>query len=201
MVLRQIRIALAFIGLIVLVSPPTAQACGHDAFYLGGGYIQQFLVTPEHRLGVGSNDRVRFGIPFTFYGLWGYDFCGSRWGIQMPFEYSRFKLNRTEWVNMMGGSFEGVFHVAAWEDGFDFHLVGGLGLQYLTEGDIQDRTESVGMTASFGPGIAWYFGKGRHLALVSQFPVRAIVFIGDRLSANQTTVIDLPLRLGLTVGF
>ena len=178
-----------------------ASACAHNGFYFGGGYTQQFLFTPEHRLTLGGGSRVNFGIPISAYALWGYDFCGTRWGIQMPVEYSTFRLNRSERVGMMGASVEGVYHLVEWADGFDFHLVGGIGGQYLTEGAINDRTESVGMTVAAGPGISWFFGKNHHFSLTSQFPLRAIIFFGNRLSANHTTVIDLPLRLGFTVGF
>lgn len=182
-----------------------ATACGHDGFYIGLGYEQLFMYSNEDRLTTSAGDlgRISFGPGFGANALIGYDFCGSRWGVQMPFEFARFKLNRSEYINQFGSSLEGVLHLAEWDNGLDVHLVGGFGWSYVTEGKIKDRSADAGITASVGPGLSYYFSRTEKLsaAVALEAPFRMIYYFGSHLSANGTTVLAFPIRLSMQLGF
>ena len=188
---------------VCLTYSRTTDACGHDGFYVGVGYNQLFMFTPEHRLSATSSKRINFGPGYGANALIGYDFCGSRWGIQLPFEFSRLKLNNSEWVNQYTTSVEGVLHLVEWQNGLDIHLLGGAGWSYLSEGSIDDRTASIGITASFGPGLSYYFSRTDTLSASVTFeaPFRYIYYFGNHLSSNGTSVMAIPLRLSIQVGF
>lgn len=192
-----------FILVTTLIFSRTLHACGHDGFYVGAGYYQLFMYTTEDRLSVGELGRVNFGPGFGGTALIGYDFCGSRWGIKLPFEYARLRLNRSEWINSFGSSLEGVLHLVQWRSGPEIHLVGGFGLNYLTEGKYQDRTASVGVTAGLGPGFSYYIPNLQKVsvAITLEVPVRMVHYFGDRLSASGTTALAVPIRLAAEVGF
>lgn len=182
---------------------PEAMACGHDGFYVGGGYEQLFMVTPEHQLGTGSTPRISFGPGFGANLVGGYDFCGSRWGIQVPLEFAALKLNHAEWVYNLAASVEGVLHLREWKNGLDFHLVGGIGWTYLTEGSINDRTRNNGITASIGPGLSYFFARKASWsgAVTAELPLRYAYYFGNHLSSNGTSVFAFPLRLSVQFGF
>ncbi len=200
-VFRFIFLSAAIISIPFL--PQTTAACGHDGFFLGAGYEQLFMVTPESQLGLGNTGRVTFGPGYGADLVFGYDFCGSRWGIQLPIEYSRLKLNGSEWVNYIGSSLEAIFRVAEWRNGLDFHLVGGIGGSYLSEGKVSNNTASAGFNVGVGPGIAYFFSRTEKLtaAIAAELPIRFQYFIGNHLSANGTSAIAFPLRLSLQLGF
>lgn len=181
----------------------TARSCGHDGFYTGIGYEQMFMFTSERRLGTGNQNRVYFGPGFGANAIVGYDFCCSRWGIQLPFEFSRQKFNYLEWVDQFNISLEGVVHLKEWSNGVDIRLVGGAGWSYLTEGKFDNMTSSSGIIAHFGPGLAYYFSRTEKIsaALVAELPIRVIHYFGDRLSGNGTTLAAIPLRISMQIGF
>lgn len=198
-----------FVGLLVactqIAISRTAYSCGHDGFYFGGGYMQPFYSSSERQIsssGVAS-DQIHFGPAVGAFLVGGYDFCGSRFGVQMPVEWSTFVLNRAERVHLFGSSVEAVTHLVAWENGLDINVVGGMGWNYLTEGEASNQTRSFGVNFGAGPGLAWYFSQAGDVtgALKVELPIRAIIFLGDHLSANQTTVLAVLLRIGVTVGF
>lgn len=193
-------------GLVLLAAPflPTAAlACGHDGVYFGLGFEEMYMVTTEHRLGAGNQPRVHFSPGFGANAILGYDFCGSRWGIQAPFEYSRQKFDYAEWVDQFNISFEGVVHLAEWSNGVDIRLVGGAGWSYLSEGKLSNRSTAKGIIAQFGPGLAYYFSRTEKVsaALVAELPFRMIHYFGENLSSHGTTLFAVPLRLSLQVGF
>ncbi len=161
------------------------------------------MYTPEHRLNPVTSRRVNFGPGYGGHATFGYDFKGSRWGIQMPFEVARLKLNKTEWVTYLGSTMEGVFHIKEWSNGVDFHIQGGVGWAFLTEGRDNDQTRSWGITASIGPGFSYYFARTEKVsgALAVEVPFRYIYFLGDRLSSNGTSVIAFPIRISMQIGF
>lgn len=200
------RVILSLLCLILAFCPvliSTANACGHNSFYVGVGYEQMFMYTTEDRLSDGELGRIHFTPGYGGSLLFGYDFCGTRWGIQLPFEFTRQKLNHEEWVNQMGSSVEGVLHLAEWGNGLDVHLVGGVGWAYLSEGATDNRTASAGITVSFGPGISYFFHRSEKFSSAINFevPIRMINYFGDRLSANGTTILAIPLRLSVQFGF
>lgn len=181
----------------------SAIACGHDGFYMGFGYTQLFMYTTENRMSGGNADRITFGPGYGANALFGYDFCGSRWGVQMPFEFDRLKINKSEYVNQLGSSVEGVLHLVQWENGLDIHLVGGAGWMHITEGLNNNNSAATGITGSFGPGLSYYFSKQENvtLALAAEVPVRVIHYFGSHLSTNGTTILAVPIRLSFEVGF
>ncbi len=186
--------------------PKNADACGHDGFFIGGGYEQLFMYTPDDQLrGAGQlvSSQIVFSPGFGAHFLLGYDFKGSRWGIQMPFGYSRFKLNRSEWVNYFDTSVEGILHLASWENGIDVSLIGGAGVSILPEGPIENNTGSFGLNVGIGPAFNWFFHRGQKVtsSVYVQVPVRMVIFFGNNLSANQTTVLQIPVRVGVSLGF
>lgn len=198
---RAFALLLGLTAFLASQLPTGTHACGHDGFYMGMGYTQLFMVTSERRLG--SNQRITFGPGMGANAVFGYDFCGSRWGIQAPFEFTRQRLNHLEWVNQFNLSLEGVVHLAEWANGIDLRLIGGAGWSYLTEGKIDDRTSGTGIIAHFGPGFAYYFSKTEKVtaAIVTEVPFRMIHYFGDRLSAGGTTIFAIPIRISLQVGF
>lgn len=200
---RFLAVAFAFTAILVPMQPVELFACGHDGTYVGVGYEQMFMYTPEHRLGGAAQPHIVFGPGFGANAVLGYDFCGSRWGMQIPFEFSRQRLDREEWVSQFNLSLEGVVHLAEWANGVDIRFVGGAGWSYLSEGIASNRTSAMGVIAHFGPGLGYYFSKTEKVtaALVAEVPVRMIHYFGDRLSANGTTVLAVPLRLSLQIGF
>lgn len=182
---------------------PKTFACGHNSFYLGAGYEQLFMYTSEDRLSAGELGRITFTPGYGGNVVLGYDFCGSRWGIQIPFEMTRQKLNHQEWVNQMGSSIEGVLHLAEWSNGIDVHLVGGVGWSYISEGSLDNRGAGTGITVSFGPGISYFFHRTEKFssAIVFEVPLRVINYFGEHLSAKGTTLFAVPLRLSVQFGF
>lgn len=185
-----------------LLTPSTIFACGHDGFYLGGGYTQLFMFTPKNRLGA-SNTRVEFGPGFGAHLVLGYDFCGTRWGIQIPFEFTRQKLNSWEWVNQFGSTAEGVFHIASWKNGIDIHVVGGIGWAYLMEGPIQNSTAAAALTVDVGPGVSYYFVKSDKVtaSVTGEIPLRFLYYFGNHLSSGGTPTFAVPIRISMQVGF
>lgn len=200
---RALLVVLGLLAVSLVGLPRGAFACGHDGFYMGVGYNQLFMYTTERSMSGTASDRVYFGPGYGANAVIGYDFCGSRWGIQMPFEFARLKLNHVEWVNQFGSSLEGVLHLAEWDNGFDFHLIFGAGWSYISEGRFDDRSNAAGITGSLGPGISYYFSRTENVsaALALEVPFRLIYYFGDHLSAGGTTVIAFPIRLSIQVGF
>jgi len=120
----------------------------------------------------------------------------------MPFEYARLKLNRSEWVNQFGSSVEGVLHLLQWKNGLDLRLVGGMGWVYLTEGSISDRTASFGLTQARVPVLRGILQAQTKSALRwwGKCPF-ATHIISATISANGTSVLALPIRISVQVGF
>ena len=199
---------LLFIGILISIAmffSPRLFACGHDGAYICLGYYQLFMFTNERQLIANPSTtppKVHFGPGFGAQAVVGYDFKKSRWGVQMPLEYARIRLNHDEWVHYFSQNLEGVLHLVTWASGWDIRLVGGLGWSYLSEGPIKDRSRSYGFNMGLGPGLAYYFHKGNTTAAaVLEVPVRGIYFFGDHLSKNHTFVISVPIRLSIEIGF
>ena len=182
---------------------PKTYACGHDGVYFGLGYTQNYMVTSEHRLGGANLGRVIFGPGFGGNAVVGYDFPGSRWGIQIPFEGTSQKLNHYEWVLQFNLAAEGVVHLKEWNNGLDFHLVGGVGGTYLTEGNTNNNSAAKGIIASLGPGLSYYFTRTEKFSasLTAEIPFRMVHYFGDNLSRGGTTLFAIPGRISIQFGF
>ncbi|MBI4211467.1 MAG: hypothetical protein HY540_02410 [Deltaproteobacteria bacterium] len=202
--MRTFLTALLILIAILMATPSASHACGHDGLYIGAGYSQSLMFSADKRRAFGfTNDRVLFGPGFGGHVVVGYDFCGSRWGLQVPFEFTTMRLNRSERVMFMSGAIEPVLHIASWENGMDFHLIGGVGPSYLNEGTIRDLTSSVGINFGMGPGLSWFLSRQNDFSVAASLdvPFRVIYFFGNRLSNNGTLVFNVPLRLSFTFGF
>lgn len=203
---RSILLAAIILSAILIsATSSTASACGYDGFYTGFGYEQLFMYTPQDARQAGGNTgpRISFGPGYGADVLFGYDFCGTRWGIQFPLEYSRLRLNRQEWVNFFAGSVEAVFRIKQWSNGLDFHLVGGLGGSYMSEGNVQDNSRSPGLMLSAGPGVTYIFSRSEKVkaGVTAELPIRWQYFIGDHLAIGGTSALAIPIRLSLQLGF
>lgn len=201
---KTLIVVLLVVAALTMGMSRQADARGHDGFYIGVGALTIPMITSEHQLTVpgGSSERVKFYPGVGGWLTFGYDFPDSKWGIQMPFEYHYFKLNREEWVHSLGSNLEAVLRLVQTPGGFEFHLVGGFGWTYLMEGRLNNSTRAVGMNIELGPGISWFFARGdTRAALTLDVPFRYIYFFGDNLSAGGTSVFAAPVRLGVTIGF
>lgn len=205
--MKRALMCFAAVILMVLVFttiPKTARGAGHQGFYGGVGALSIPMITWEDRLTRpgGSSERVYFLPGFGGWILFGYQFPDTRWGIQVPVEWQYFKMNHQEWVNQLGGTVEGVVRLVEWDNGFDFHLVGGFGMTHLFEGQIDNNSACTGIHAEIGPGFSWFFARGDVKAsLTMEVPIRYIFFFGDHLSRGGTSVFAFPVRLGVTIGF
>jgi hypothetical protein len=187
-----------------IVIPKSASGHDHGGMYIGVGGLTIPMVSADRRLTVpgGQSERLYFRPGFGGYLLMGYDFPDSRWGIQVPVEYHYFQLNRQEWVNTLGGNVEGVVRLVEWDNGWDFHLVTGLGFTWFFEGPIKNETQDGGINVEVGPGFSWFFARGDIPAsLTFEVPIRFIYFFGDRLSRDGAFVFAFPVRIGFTIGF
>jgi hypothetical protein len=201
---RFLIVVLTF-SFALIFAPKLTEACGHDGFFIGGGYQQMFMYTPEDQLTGGGgivSQQIKFGPGFGMHLLLGYDFEGSRWGIQAPLGYSYIRLNEAEWVHYFDIDVEGILHLAYWENGVDLYLVGGAGGSFLTEGSVSNNSRASGINVGIGPGFSYFFARGKNKgSLYIQVPVRMVHFFGNNLSSNGTTLLQVPIRLGISVGF
>jgi len=201
---RILLTVLAVTLVITVFAPGRAHARGHDGFYMGVGVLTMPQFSTEHRMTVlgGSSPRLKFYPGFGGWLLLGYDIPNSMWGIQMPFEYQYFKLNGQEWTSQIGSTLEAVMRVAQWANGWEFHVLGGLGWPHLFEGKIGNQTAATGMTAEIGPGFSWFFKRDDSRAsLTFELPLRYTYFFGNNLSRNGTSVFAIPVRIGVTFAF
>ncbi|PIR25758.1 MAG: hypothetical protein COX62_02075 [Deltaproteobacteria bacterium CG_4_10_14_0_2_um_filter_43_8] len=200
-----------FVLLIVLFSTFSfsvsafAQVPKRDGWYFAGGYEQHVFYSRDHRkaaVGVPSS-KITFGPGFGLHVMGGYHFPQSRFGIQVPIDYSNVELNRRERINTISVSAEGVMHLKEWENGAELHLLSGLGTIYFDEGEVDNKSRDVGALASFGAGISVYFNqqKKNATALNIEVPLQAIYFPRDRLSGSGTFVFSVPIRVGVLVRF
>ena len=204
--LRRVFVSVCAIIISVAFLQREATACGHDGFFIGGGYQQMFMYTSEDQL-VGNQQfasrHITFGPGFGAHLLFGYDFEGTRWGIQLASGYSNFKLNQTERVNYFDTAVEGILHLVSWENGIDINIIGGFGPSFLLEGPFNNNSGAVGLNMGIGPGFNWFFHRGEKVrsSVYLQVPVRAVIFFGDNLSKNHTTALQVPIRAGVSIGF
>jgi len=193
----------SLLAMLFAFIPSTSFACGHEGVYVGAGYMQLFMYTPEKQLNSYISERIKTSPGYGATALVGYDFKGTRWGIQAPFEFSRFKLNKSEWVNYYGMSIEAVFHIIEWQSGLEIHMVGGGGWAYLSEGHDYNNSRGHAVTADLGPGLSYYFSMTEKVSasIALEIPFRFTHFFGDHLSRSGTSFAAFPVRLMFEVGF
>lgn len=187
-----------------LFIPTGAQACGHEGFYVGGGYSQLFLWSQDKQIIGGglSNNPIRMRTRFGGYGKFGYDFCKSRMGIEVPLAFDRQRLNRVENVNVFSADTNAIIHLIETEKGADFYWIIGTGFNLMTEGSLNNNSRAKGINANFGPGFQYFLSKGDTKAAIGiSVPVRYTFYFGNNLSRDVTKVLGFPIRVGFTVGF
>lgn len=187
-----------------VLSSRSALACGHDGFFIGAGYQQLFMYTTESQL-TGQqqlrDQQISFGPGYGAHLLLGYDFESSRWGIQFPAGYDYMRLNHSEWVHHFDVSAEAILHLAAWDNGIDISLVGGVGASIMPEGQIDNNSGAVGIHGGIGPAFNYFFMDGETKgSIYIQVPIRIVNYFGDNLSRNGTTALQIPIRLGISFG-
>ncbi len=181
-----------------------AKACGHEGFFMGAGYEQLLQYSPDYQLvAIGTTSRkITWGTRWGAYAKVGYDFCGSRWGVEVPFSYNRQKLNRSELVNVMSVDANAIFHIIETTGGADFYWLGGLGGSYVSEGRNKNGTSATGMNFNFGPGFQYFLKQTKpKIAIGISVPIKYTLYFGNNLSRKRTSVFGIPIMAGFTVGF
>ena len=187
-----------------------SEACGHEGAYVGLGYTQFIAYSPDHQLvsstGTGSaattGSRIELGTRPGAHFKIGYDFCGSRWGFEIPVMVSMQRLNRAETIYVGGVDANAIFHIIETETGVDFFWIGGLGATILTEGTLGNNTASGGINANFGPGFQYFFARGNHRSAIQiALPVRVAILMGDNLSNRSTRIVGIPIQISFTFAF
>lgn len=196
-------IAVVALGLFSRVSE--VHACGHEGPYVGLGYTQLFLFSHEGQLVAGGSNPAQ---PISFdsrvggQAKFGYDFCASRFGIEVPFGFAVQQLNRSETVHVYSLDTNAIIHIVETEQGADFYWIAGIGINIISEGTVNNNTGGAGMNVNFGPGFQYFFARGKHRSAFSiSIPFKYTLYVGDNLSANTTSVYAVPIQLGFTFGF
>lgn len=202
---KQRKLLMVLIMAAFLIWPQEkAEACGHEGWYFGGGYAQLFQVSPDKQFvasGTTGRSKVRFDTQFGGHMKVGYDWCGTRYGLEATVSYDRQRLNRLEKVQQFGGDLNSVIHLVETPGGLDFYLLAGLGITLLPEGPVENNSGAIGASVNAGPGIRYFIDKKKKVGLHFEVPVKYTLFFRNNLSARKTSVIGLPLRIGFTVGF
>ena len=201
---RQILLLLLLAGSFCFLFSSPTQACGHEGWYFGTGYSQLLQYSPNNQLtatDVPSPGRIDFKTRWGGYAKVGYDFCASRWGIELPVSLNRQRLNRSEMVNVIGVDLNALFHIIETQNGIDFYWIGGTGMNIITDGPINNNTGAGGINFNFGPGFQYFFDQKRNISLNFSVPVKYTLYFGSHLSQGHTSVIGIPILAGFTVGF
>lgn len=202
--LKLLILVLSVVGPWSMVPGP-ANACGHEGWYAGLGYTQLVQATPDRQLiaGGGASPKVDWNTRWGAHGKVGYDFCGTRWGVEVPVSLDRQRLNRQEVVNQIGLDANALYHIVETETGIDFYWIAGSGLNIAFEGPINNNTGTAGANLNFGPGFQYFIKKEKtKVALAVSVPFKYTLYFGNNLSgAKKTSVIGVPFRVGFSLGF
>ena len=194
----------AFAGMTIIFFSLPAWPCGHEGWYVGAGYTQLLQYSPDNQLTAAgaATRKIDWRTRWGAYGKVGYDWCGSRWGIEVPFSYNRQKLNRSEMVNIFGVDANAVFHIVETTGGADFYWIGGMGMNIVTDGQIKNNTGAGGINVNFGPGFQYFLKKTKpKVAIGVSVPVKYTYYFGNHLSRSGTSVFGFPIQVGFTIGF
>ncbi len=186
-----------------------------EGFYIGGGY-QQPLLWSWKKQGDFTQQQpgsaIRFWPTFGAYAVGGYEFGYPDWlGLALPVNWSYMKLNRSEWVQHINADAEAIFHLSDPENKFDPFLGALIGFNFLTEGKVQNESQSIGPDFGFTMGFRYslmeYAVAGsphiKNLSLVVELPVKIILWLNDHDLSNSGTTpfLQFPLHVGLTYTF
>ncbi len=190
-----------------LLSVREARACGHEGGYVGLAYTELLQFSNDKRyvsptLPPASVDKISFSPRYGGQLKLGYDFCGTRYGIEMPIGINYLVLNELDRVLFLSLDTNAIIHIAETEEGADFYWIAGMGTSIATEGSIKDSSKAGGVNFNFGPGFQFFFAQGkRRAAFGISIPVRYTLYMGNNLSRNNTSVFAVPVNIGFTVGF
>ncbi|MDO8527855.1 MAG: hypothetical protein Q7T03_09235 [Deltaproteobacteria bacterium] len=203
-IIKKTGLVFLLVCCLEVLVPATSNACGHEGFYIGGGYQQLFQFSPDRQLvggGAVSPGKIDWRTRWGFYGKAGYDFCESRWGVELPVSYNRQKLNRAETVSVIGVDLNAIFHIIETPGGLDFYWIGGSGMNIVTDGQVKNNSGSGGVNINFGPGLQYFISKKPKVAMGISVPFKYTLYFGDHLSKNITQVFGIPIMAGATIGF
>lgn len=199
--MKRIAVLLLFAGWWI---PRLAFSCGHEGWYAGLGYTQLLQFSPDRQLvvGGGTSPKVNLKTRWGAHGRVGYDFCGSRWGVEVPISFDRQRLNNQEHIYQLGMDANAIFHIIETEGGADFYWIAGTGMNIALEGDTNNNTGAAGINLNFGPGFQYFIQQKKpKVALGFSIPMKYTLYFGNNLSRSKTTVIGFPIRIGFSVGF
>ena len=201
------RIALLSLLLVLCVfGERKLYACGHEGPYVGLAYTQLIQHTRDNRY-IGSTStttaqKISWGSRYGTQVKFGYDFCGTRFGVEMPIGVNYQLLNNADDVLVLNLDTNLIIHIIETEGGLDFYWIAGVGATVVTEGDIDDNSKAGGISGNFGPGVQYFFNQGKHRSAIGlSIPVKYTMYVGDNLSKDRTSVIGVPVNIGFTIGF
>lgn len=201
---KKLILVIAFLLFGIVTPWAKATACGHEGWYVGGGYtqlLQKSLDKQNLAPGIAATNTVRFDTRFGGSVKIGYDWCQTRYGLETTISYDKQRLNRFEMVHQFGADLNSVIHLIETRSGLDFYLLAGLGVTLLPEGPSNNNSGAIGAAVNLGPGFRYFLDKTRKAALHFEIPVKYTLFFGNNLSARKTAVYGLPIRIGFTIGF
>lgn len=188
-----------------------AQARATDSYYIAGGYQQPFIFSWKQQLN--SQDNIKMWPSVGGFIKVGYEFRNNAdwFGLALPISWGMLKLNDAEWVHLINADIEAIFHLTQPETKFDPYFTGIVGFNFLTEGNIQDETQSIGPDAGAGFGLRYTISEyalagsthATNLSVFAEVSGKIILFIQDYdLSSSGTTpIIEVPARIGITYSF
>ncbi len=188
---------------------PEAQA-RVEGFYIGGGYEQPFIFTWKKQSG--TSDRISMFPAVGAFLKAGYAFPKVDWfDLAVPIDWHYIRLNKQEWVMLINGDIEAAFHLGDPEKKFDPYIMAFAGFVYMTEGKLANESASIGPDVGAGFGFRYtlseYANAGstrvKNLSLMVEIPIKLIMFVNDYDLSDSytTTVIDVPIRAGITYSF
>lgn len=182
-----------------------AYACGHEGWYAGAGYTQLLQFTPDNQLTAagGTPPKVDWDTRWGAHTRVGYDFCASRWGVEIPLSFDRQRLNRREVINQIGIDANAIFHILETAGGSDFYWMAGGGMNIAMEGPVNNNTGAGGINFNFGPGFNYFIKQSKtKVAVGVSLPFKYTLYFRNNLSGSKkTTVFGFPFRVGFSIGF
>lgn len=211
--MKKLLVLLAVIGFGILFSS-TVHARA-EGFYIGGGYNQPLMYTWEKQgdfTQVNPGDSITFFPAFGAFLMGGYEFHRPDWfGLALSVNWGMVRLNKAEWVQLFSPDAEALFHMLDPESKWDPYIAGLMGMNYMTEGKIQNGSKSWGPEFGIAFGLKYtlseYARAGssniKNLSLMFEVPVKIMLFMNDRDLANTgtTPVLAFPVKIGLTYTF
>lgn len=211
---RKIIVLIAFACFACAIGVNGVAYARTEGFSVGGGYSQPLPFTWKTQ----GDNSVDPGSSMTFWPnlgafvVLGYNFERPDWfELALPLSWGMMKLNHDEWVQLINGDVEAIFHLVQPDKKFDPFIGGMVGFNYLTEGNNKNGSASLGPDFGISIGFKYTLAewalagetKPSNLSLLVEVPVKVILFVNDYdLSNNSMTpVMQVPVRVGITYTF